>query len=467
MLADNQIDKPIHTNFMIDFGLSQTALFIAREIGLLKLLENIFPDNYKEIIKIAIYFLANNNTVDNIRFWEGNARYSYGKVLDGSLCSNIFKNITFDDQINFFTEWVKLHRSIEYICYDVTAIRNYSKKISLADYGHDYRKTGLPQINYGLYFAQDSRLPIYYHMYQGSINDVSDFENAVEFILALGLKDILFVIDRGFCSYKNINCMFKNNYKFIIPLPSNRKDFKELIDKYKGIVVDSANLIHEHKIFGIPVEYSFCDVPVYAYIFFDHKRAVIDLHDLSNKLSSYDDELANINTKTVNLTKYNNYYNIEKNLETQDKQSIIFSRDREKINKEMSYHGYFIFISSKKDISPDILINIYKERDIIEKAFHNIKSGLDFDTMKTHSDETTYGKMFVCFLSLILRSYLFNKIKGNSKTKQLTIEQTITLLSLYKEIHINGNVNYLTLCKKTKDIFSVIGIDPSKFVKIT
>jgi transposase len=63
---------------------------------------------------------------------------------------------------------------------------------------------------------------------------------------------------------------------------------------------------------------------------------------------------------------------------------------------------------------------MYKERNIIEVNFNQLKNNLDFRRFKTHYDKTTEGKMFVGFLALIMRTYLAKMIKKNHITKKYT-----------------------------------------------
>jgi transposase len=111
--------------------------------------------------------------------------------------------------MEFFKKWLALHSDHEYICFDVTSIPSCSKNIAKVEYGSGYQDTGLPQINVGMYFGQKSRIPLHYDIYEGSINDISNLEFIVMHTQVLGLKDIFFVMDRGFCSYKNINILYR------------------------------------------------------------------------------------------------------------------------------------------------------------------------------------------------------------------------------------------------------------------
>jgi hypothetical protein len=66
--------------------------------------------------------------------------------------------------------------------------------------------------------------------------------------------------------------------------------------------------------------------------------------------------------------------------------------------------------------------------------------------------------MFDCFLSLILRFDLFNKIKENSNLKHYTISQALVYFSNYNKIIAGHKLYYTTLSKTQKQMFMAIGL---------
>lgn len=112
-------------------------------------------------------------------------------------------------------------------------------------------------------------------------------------------------------------------------------------------------------------------------------------------------------------------------------------------------------------LSPKEVIAIYRNKDVIEKCFDNLKNELDFSRLRTHEDKTTEGKIFVGFISLILRMYLSNKLNINSKDqKKINITTTEVLLEMEK-IKITSLSNEKTLMmqltKLQKDILACVG----------
>jgi transposase len=153
-----------------------------------------------------------------------------------------------------------------------------------------------------------------------------------------------------------------------------------------------------------------------------------------------------------------NKFDIHFNPDALASPNIESSIKSDKINEEINSLGLFVFLTSKKDISPEKLIAIYKNRDTIEKQFFNWKSGLDCETPKTHNDRTTEGKTFVAFIALILRSILYVRKSDNDNTKNLTVVKILNKLNMVAKMIINGDIHFSTLSKTQREIFEAMGI---------
>lgn len=77
------------------------------------------------------------------------------------------------------------------------------------------------------------------------------------------------------------------------------------------------------------------------------------------------------------------------------------------------------------------------------------------DRLRTHSSQTMSGKMFVTFLSLILYTFLMNKLKSHEKLKKWTYQEILLEL---RKIRIfrrpSPHLPFLSeISKVQKDIF--------------
>lgn len=80
----------------------------------------------------------------------------------------------------------------------------------------------------GVLCNQKNGMPLYYNIFSGSIVDVSTLKNNIYFLHAIGLNNILLIMDRGFFNTSNILNMNQEDktIRFIHPLPLSLKKVK-------------------------------------------------------------------------------------------------------------------------------------------------------------------------------------------------------------------------------------------------
>lgn len=75
--------------------------------------------------------------------------------------------------------------------------------------------------------------------------------------------------------------------------------------------------------------------------------------------------------------------------------------------------------------------------------------------MRIHSAQAEEGKMFLAFLALILRTYVFNTIKPYILKKRLSLDRIFTEMRKIKvEVYPSGVMMHNPLTKKQKDVLA-------------
>ena len=90
-----------------------------------------------------------------------------------------------------------------------------------------------------------------------------------------------------------------------------------------------------------------------------------------------------------------------------------------------------------------------------------MKNGLDMKRLHIHTSETAQGKVFVSFLSLIVRAYLLRKLKDYMRQNGLTLKKILLELDKIKTIQYPGSdeerlLNPLT--KRQREIYELLEI---------
>ena len=119
------------------------------------------------------------------------------------------------------------------IAIDGHAIRSCSDENCLGEAGYKFSSLKEDQVNLLMGYDVNTNVPLFARMYRGACNDKSTIEDLADL---LGFSGILFVIDRGFYSAKNLKIFSQNDNTYIIQVPSNTDVFSDVMKdvKYSG-----------------------------------------------------------------------------------------------------------------------------------------------------------------------------------------------------------------------------------------
>ena len=368
---------------------------------------------WREIISCAFYEISEGKALYLCGPWlelthvEGLPTESLSSQRISELLSDIGERS--QSRIEFFRLWARSAAETKWVFYDITSLSSYSKRIEMAEWGYNRDKEKLPQINLGVVYAEPLSLPLFYEIHQGSIPDVSALENTVKLADHIGVKKVAFIMDRGFYSRHNLSEMKK--MRFIIPYPISNKAAVELMDKHCKDISSPLNTFRVNKdiMFGVKDKASIGALSYHAFIYLDEKKKVEQSNRLLRKLIDAEEGLREIGCDSKEaMEEYlsDNFKDWRKYLRI-TKRGNRFTTGRKvgEIEKALDRMGKLILLSNFRTTAREA-ISLYRRKDAIEKYFDKMKNDLDVRRLRVHSREAMEGRLFVCFISLILYSSL-------------------------------------------------------------
>lgn len=168
---ETYLKKPMPVTAGIqDFGVWDVFEKVCKKLGVTTLLRKYFPENAKEMLTAAQYILSEGNVMYCLDEYTQSHQTAGKGRMSNEQCSKTFASLRQEDMQLFFREWMKHKKQTEYVAYDVTSISSYSQNIREVEWGYNRDKERLPQINMGMYYGEESCLPLYYRVYPGSIS---------------------------------------------------------------------------------------------------------------------------------------------------------------------------------------------------------------------------------------------------------------------------------------------------------
>ena len=201
------------------------------------------------------------------------------------------------------------------------------------------------------------------------------------------------------------------------------------------------------------------------HVFYDSSHRYMQDAQLMRTIESVELELLQRilgQTKLDNkeLKKYNKYFDMH----LSDGVPITFSRNYDKINVLAKHHVFFCQLSNSALSSAQVL-QTYRRKDSIEKAFDEIKNYIDMGRLRTHNSDTTDGKLFCSFIALIAAMHMQNKLAVFMKENYLTKEKVILELEKMKIVQFGGNKRqYAPLSKLQKSIISEFALSEDDYI---
>ena len=124
------------------------------------------------------------------------------------------------------------------------------------------------------------------------------------------------------------------------------------------------------------------------------------------------------------------------------------------------YAGFQAILSNAiKD--PIEALQIYRDKDIVEKCFDDLKNQLDMKRLRMHSSAAVNGRLFVQFISLIYISALRNEMRTADLVKQYTVRELLQEMETLTKIKYSGKYGHILteLTKQQREILTRLNID--------
>ena len=360
------------------------------------------------------------------------------KIYTDSKVSDFFRKLRPEQSVGFLNSWNKSKNKRQkiYLSYDSTNKNCQAGDIDLLEYGNAKTDASLPIFNYSVACDSANREPLFYELYPGSLNDISQLTCMIDKAHGYGYRNIGFILDRGYFSKGNLEYMEKNGYSFLIMVKGMKDFIREIVIENQGSFENSrGKYIDRYDLYGTTVKsllYEGDAKKRNIHIYYSDGKAYGEKQEIKQKIRRLKKYLDGCVGKECvafgpEIMKYF-YLNFEKDGKTLK----LAEENTSAVEKELSLAGYFAIVSSENMTARET-IELYKSRDASEKLFRSDKSYLGNKSMRVYSDEALSSKVFIQFIALILRSRIYIALKEKSE-KMLKKSNYLTVPAALKEL---------------------------------
>ena len=438
-----------------DYGYSYLVLKACHDTGLFNCLSEVFGEKAMDIIIMAAYIIREGNAMDGLEDWQQKNYFKgYNRILTSQSTSKIFTSLTLEQREKFFIGWVKKALGEEAVCYDVTSISSYSEQMPDVERGYNRDGEKLPQFNIGMFCNEQTRLPVYYNRYNGSLTDRTNLSYVLANAKEVGINRVKMVLDGGFWSEECFKSLKDSCEAFTVGMPAYLKESERILAAYgEGIEKYVNELSGIRHCYCIPVHTKIYDIQGRVLIYYDSWNHINQCNELSEYIDRLKTELEKLKRYPKSkLNRFSPYFVLTKH---KNDSGFDYQVDEEKIERIRKLKGYFLIFSTDMESSPQQVLDYYRAKDADEKLFAQIKVDMDCGRIRTHNEKTTDGKTFVTFIACVIRSYLLNGFSKYLHQNSTSLKKIFNQLSNIAIISSNGQHRFIkALTRAQKDILS-------------
>ena len=462
--------KPICETKHLYYGATYMFDKLADELGLTADLKVCFPDSYKKLLSIAYYLiLEDKNPLYRFEKWNYTHRHPYGADISSPRSSEFFSSITYDQINKFFRLQGKRRVDDEYWAYDSTSISSYSETLAQVQYGKNKEDDKLPQLNLLLVFGEESGLPFYYRKLAGNIPDSKTVKHLLEDLDILGFGKTKFVMDRGFYSEDNINGLYREHVKFLVGVKLSLKFIKSNLDAIYDDIRMFTNYDESIETYGYTVqtEWDYTqerpykgDVikdkrRIYIHYYYSIEKGAEDEQAFDKRIAGLCRELLEDKPVESHRKAYEQFFEVK----TTPKRGRQVYYKEDAIKEARKYLGYFALITNET-MDAFTALHLYRMKDVVEKAFGNIKERLNMRRLLVSSEKGLDGKIFTEFVALILISHLDHKMKESGLYNNYTMQSLLDKLDVLECFEdANHSLRIGEMLVKQAEIYEALGVE--------
>ncbi len=423
---------------------------LAQEIRLAEIL----GEHGEEILSMVYAHCVEPKSINQMERWfektDLNFILNLHRVTEASLLDaldSINKSGVENLQRQIFSE-VKNKYDIDTsgILYDVTNTYFYGNKCPWGKRGKSKEKqTDKPLVQIGLGVTRKDGIPLFHKTFDGNIHDARTLQAVLPMFKEYNIQEGIFVYDRGIPSKENLLDVENLGWDTICGLPIHdhlKPIARRIIKQQKLVNIKNRVQLSKTAMYAVSVKHQIGGIKGKLLVCFNNKMKTAIQESRYDEVQSAQLRLQNKKNIKSGLKKY-------------------FDKDKNPTQKEITkaeeFDGYSCIFSTK-NIPNEEIVKIYFEKDLVEKAFQNLKGVIALRPIRHWLYDRVEDHIFICYLAYLLLSllrYKLNKIKIGPIEALKELE---TLYKVYMKDTVKGfEVNKLVkLSQKQEDILKAV-----------
>ena len=438
---------------------------VAEETGIKADLLRVFGGNEAkvgQILTMAYFPFIDNLSYSQLARWQKEVKAPTDISMTPKAVTILTQSINEQNRMDLFRMRAARVGKDELCAVDSTSISSYGFNLVDIRWGRNKEHLPLRQTVEVVVYSITSHMPIFYLELPGNMPDSRTVELIMKELEHAGFRNLILITDRGYESLKNLELYISRRQKVITSVKVGQGD---VLKKIKAIDLSS----------GIPEGMSYDTKSELFYSQYDCSYSVkgngdnvieadrlkinlyFSVEGRARAITAMQNDIAEQTAMAQRLVDSKETIADERSLARQlnmlsltidDKKQILtkFEVDREKRDVRLRTSGFFASKTVGLDLDPLQAMDNYGMRDEQEKCFQLQKGPLGQDLTRCWSESAKHGRMFICFVGLILASYVRSVWESNDylRKKFGSTESVLAEMRTIRCIEHKGRLKFVT-----------------------
>jgi transposase len=313
----------------------------------------------------------------------------------------------------------------EVLAYDMTTLLFFGVSCPLAELGYNPDRIRRKQANLALLVSKRDRYPMMHFVYNGSRHSISTVKNLIACLNQAPTEPGTLIWDRGNVSRKHVEAVVDAGWKLICGVPKTSLEAKEIIGTTE-IPVNPETLVRSSRaghIYAVKAKGMLYDMDGSAIVYTNRERGVRDADARNDALAAIGSELDELGRIGKNWSEKRLHSKINTIMgswkrfivarvsrKNNNMQRISWSYKKQEIKAAERSDGKWLLLSTDPSLDVHQAVNMYLEKDFIEKAFRVLKTHEEVEPVRHRLEHRVRAYLFVCMLAYRLIAALQWKI---------------------------------------------------------
>ena len=436
---------------------------IAEVTGIHKDLLKVFDGNTEMvdiIMTLAIFPMCGQGIYNQLGAWQRIAKAPYSEPLTSQLITKVTQSITEQDRVALLRLRAARLKKGPLCAIDSTCRSAWGDSLTDMRCGKNKDHLLLPQTLEVVVYTLNDHMPVYYRTFPGNVPDSRSLSTILKDLDSVGMKDVIFVTDRGYESIRNLETYIDKGQSMIM---GTKVSQSHVLNKIKSFGIfdhhpEEMEIDVDERLYykQFDMEYQIeghrdnakPSVKLRLNLYFDPSRRSMDLTDIDVAIANQKKALEKLRSVSEKLdddktiARAYSFYKLEYDESTRVLKD--FTLDADKVARKKARSGYFANTTHKIDETAMETLRHYRLRGEQEKYFAMMKGVMDADVQRNWPESGKTGRLFILFVALVIKCYLSNIRATKLKDKFDSIQDVLNEMRPIRYIEHKGTQPYIT-----------------------